>query len=185
MRAQPKASHFVNGAYIEDAAGAAIECVYAANGEVVARLHEATDAVVEAALAAAKAAQPIWAAMTGTERGRVLRRAADMMRDLNREFSEIETMDTGKPLQETLVADATSGADALEYFGGLAGSITGEQIPLHGGDWRIRPANLWAFVWTSGPGIIRRRSPAGRRYRNWPAATRWCSSHLRRHHYPR
>jgi len=44
-----------------------------------------------------------------------------------------ETLDTGKPLQETLVADATSGADALEYFGGLAGSITGEHIPL-GGD---------------------------------------------------
>ncbi|MEK6215871.1 MAG: aldehyde dehydrogenase family protein, partial [Boseongicola sp.] len=135
MRAQPKASHFVNGAYIEDTAGAEIECVYAANGEVVARLHEATDAVIEAALSAAKAAQPIWAAMTGTERGRVLRRAADMMRDMNRELSEIETMDTGKPLQETLVADATSGADALEYFGGLAGTLTGEHIPLPGGDW--------------------------------------------------
>ena len=135
MRAQPKASHFVNGAYIEDCEGAAIDCVYAANGEVVARLHEATDAIVESALAAAKAAQPVWAAMTGTERGRVLRRAADIMRERNRELSEIETMDTGKPLQETLVADATSGADALEYFGGLAGTVTGEHIPLSGGDW--------------------------------------------------
>ena len=33
----------------------------------------------------------------------------------------LETLDTGKPLQETLVADAASGADALEYFGGIAG----------------------------------------------------------------
>ena len=46
----------------------------------------------------------------------------------------LETHDTGKPLSETLVADATSGADALEYFGGLAGSLTGEHIPLAGGD---------------------------------------------------
>ncbi len=135
MRAQPKASHFVNGAYIENSDGPAIECVFAANGEVVASLHEATDDIVEAALAAAKAAQPAWAAMTGTERGRILRRAADMMRERNRELSEIETMDTGKPLQETLVADATSGADALEYFGGMAGTVTGEHIPLSGGDW--------------------------------------------------
>ena len=46
--------------------------------------------------------------MSGTERGRVLRRAADIMRDRNRELSILETHDTGKPLQETLVADATS-----------------------------------------------------------------------------
>ncbi|NNL17821.1 MAG: betaine-aldehyde dehydrogenase [Boseongicola sp.] len=135
MRAQPKASHFVNGSYVEDADGAAIDCVYAANGEVIARLHAATDAVVEQALAAAKAAQPAWAALSGTERGRILRRASDMIRAQNQSLSELETMDTGKPLQETLVADATSGADALEYFGGLAGSLTGEHIPLPGGDW--------------------------------------------------
>jgi betaine-aldehyde dehydrogenase len=135
MRAQPTASHFVNGSYLEDAQGAPIDCVYPATGEMVAHLHEATDSVVEAALAAAEAAQPAWAAMTGTERGRILRRAAEIMRDRNRALSEIETLDTGKPLQETLVADATSGADALEYFGGLAGSLTGEHIPLAGGNW--------------------------------------------------
>jgi len=135
MRAQPKASHFVNGHYIEDDSGALIECIYAASGEVIARLHEASDAIIEEALAAAKAAQPAWAAMSGTERGRVLRRASDMIRAENRSLSELETMDTGKPLQETLVADATSGADALEYFGGLAGALTGEHIPLPGGDW--------------------------------------------------
>ena len=72
--------------------------------------------------------------MTGTERGRVLRRAADIMRERNHELSVIETHDTGKPMQETLVADATSGADALEYFGGMAATLTGEHIPLGGGD---------------------------------------------------
>ncbi len=46
----------------------------------------------------------------------------------------LETHDTGKPLSETLYADATSGADALEYFGGLAGNVTGEHIQL-GEDW--------------------------------------------------
>ena len=68
--------------------------------------------------------------MTGTERGRVLRRAADIIRERNYDLSVLETNDTGKPLQETLVADATSAADALEYFGGLAGSLTGEHIQL-------------------------------------------------------
>ncbi|MEM8591526.1 MAG: betaine-aldehyde dehydrogenase [Pseudomonadota bacterium] len=133
VKPQPKASHFVNGAYVEDTSGDVIDVIYAASGEKIAQVHAATPAIVEQALAAAKAAQPAWAAFTGTERGRILRRAADIMRERNRELSELETYDTGKPLQETLVADATSAADALEYFGGLAGSLTGEHIPL-GGD---------------------------------------------------
>ncbi len=133
MNAQPTASHFVNGAYVEDDAGDVIECIYPATGEVIATLHEATPAIIEQAISSTKAAQVTWRAMTGTERGRILRRAADIMRERNHDLSVLETKDTGKPLQETLVADATSGADALEYFGGLAGAITGEHIPL-GGD---------------------------------------------------
>ena len=125
---KPTASHFINGAYVEDTAGSVINVVYPATGEVIARVHGATPAILEAALAAAKAAQPAWAALTGTKRGRILRRASDMMREQNRSLSELETYDTGKPLQETLVADATSAADALEYFGGLAGSLTGEHV---------------------------------------------------------
>jgi betaine-aldehyde dehydrogenase len=51
MRAQPKASHFVNGAYLDDAGGALIDVIYPATGEVIAVVHEATPAVIEAALA--------------------------------------------------------------------------------------------------------------------------------------
>lgn len=131
---QPTASHYINGAYVEDAAGETIPVVYPYTGEVIASVHAATDGVVERALEAAEAAQEAWAAMTGRERGRILTRAAQFIRERNRELSELETLDTGKPLSETLVADATSGADALEYFGGMAGTLTGQHIPVGGGD---------------------------------------------------
>ncbi len=132
--AQPVASHFINGQYVEDTAGEAIPVIYAATGQQIATVHAATPAIVEQAITAAKAAQVAWGKMTGTERGRILRRAADIIRDRNHDLSVLETYDTGKPLQETLVADATSGADALEYFGGLAATLTGEHIPM-GEDW--------------------------------------------------
>ena len=125
---KPTASHFINGEYVEDKLGKAIDVIYPATGHVIAQVHAATSQILEAALAASKKAQPAWAALTGTARGRILRRAADIMRERNRELSELETYDTGKPLQETLVADATSAADALEYFGGIAGSLTGEHV---------------------------------------------------------
>ncbi|KQI67843.1 betaine-aldehyde dehydrogenase [Loktanella sp. 3ANDIMAR09] len=134
MTTQPTASHYIAGEYVEDTAGEVIPVVYAYTGETIATVHAATPAIVDRALAAAADAQAAWAALTGTERGRILRRAADIMRARNHELSVLETYDTGKPLQETTVADATSGADALEYFGGLAGSLTGEHIQLAGGD---------------------------------------------------
>ncbi|MCC1494097.1 betaine-aldehyde dehydrogenase [Cognatishimia sp. F0-27] len=131
---QPEASHFVDGAYLEDTNGAAMDVIYPATGARIAVVHEATPAVIERALTSARRAQAEWAAMMGVERGRILRRAADIMRERNRDLSVLETHDTGKPLSETLYVDATSGADALEYFGGLAGSLTGEHVPL-GADW--------------------------------------------------
>jgi betaine-aldehyde dehydrogenase len=133
MIAQPKASHFVNGGWMEDSAGAVIEVINPADGAVIARVHEATAAVMEAALASAAAGQAAWAARKPIERGRILRRAADLIREQGDRLARLETLDTGKPLQETLVADWPSGADALEYFGGLAPTVTGESIPL-GGD---------------------------------------------------
>ncbi len=132
MRAQPAASHFINGKPTEDAAGALLESRYPATGEVIASLHAATPETVNAAVAAARTGFKVWAATPPVERGRVLRRAADILRARNRELSELETLDTGKPLQETLVADAASGADCLEYYGGLAATLTGEHIDLGG-----------------------------------------------------
>ncbi|WP_426037893.1 betaine-aldehyde dehydrogenase [Cypionkella sp. TWP1-2-1b2] len=130
MMAQPKASHFVDGSYMEDTAGAVIEVFYPANGAVIAVLHEATATVIEQALASAARAQTAWAATRPVERARILRKAADLIRERNPELARLETLDTGKPIQETLVADWPSGADALEYFAGLAPSVGGETIPL-------------------------------------------------------
>lgn len=133
MRAQPQASHFVGGAYVDDAAGDPFETIHSASGEVIGRLHAATPAVIDRAMASAAEAQAIWAKTSAAERGRVLRRAADIIRERNQALSELEALDTGKPIQETLVADAASGADALEWFGTLAAGLHGEAIPL-GGD---------------------------------------------------
>lgn len=133
LTAQPTASHFVDGRYHEDATGAAIAVTYPHTGAVIARLHAATPAVIELALASAARAQAEWAALRPVERGRILRRAADLIRDRGAELARLETLDTGKPIQETEVADWPSGADALEYFAGLAPTVTGETIPL-GGD---------------------------------------------------
>ena len=101
-----------------------------ATGEVLAHIEVAGPAVVDAAVAKARVAQKKWAALTGTERGRVLRRVADILRARNKELAELETRDTGKPIQETSVVDVISGADCFEYYAGVAPTLSGEHLDL-------------------------------------------------------
>ncbi|WP_018000247.1 betaine-aldehyde dehydrogenase [Paracoccus sp. N5] len=130
--AQPAASLYINGVPVEGE-GAALPVHYPYTGAVIADLREASVAQVAQATAAAAAAQPAWAALRPVERARVLMRAAQIIRERGEELARLETLDTGKPIQETRVADWPSGADALEYFAGLAPTVTGQSIPL-GGD---------------------------------------------------
>lgn len=166
LRAQPAASHFIHGAPHEDAAGQAIAVSYPATGEDIARIHAATPEVIECALDSATEGLAAWSATPPAERGRVLRRAADLIRARNAELSELETLDTGKPISETLVADWASGADALEWFGTLAAGLSGEAIDL-GGDFvltRHEPLGIclgigaWNYpsqiaCWKAGPAL--------------------------------
>jgi betaine-aldehyde dehydrogenase len=132
MKAQPKASHFIGGSFVEDKAGKPLPVIYPATGEEIAKLYSATPSVIEAAYAAAMKAQEAWAALKPVERGRILRRTAEILREKNKKLSKLETLDTGKALQETLVADAASAADALEFFGGIISGFNGEFVELGG-----------------------------------------------------
>ena len=101
-----------------------------ATGEVLGYVKVSDAADIDAAVRTARQAQVKWAAMTGAERARVLRRAAQLLRARNQELAELETRDTGKPIQETQVVDVISGADCFEYFASLAQSLSGEHIDL-------------------------------------------------------
>ena len=101
-----------------------------ATGEELARLLIAGAPEINAAVIKAAAAQKVWGRWTGTERGRVLRRAAELLRTRNVELAELESRDTGKPIQETTVCDIISGADCIEYFAGIAPTLSGEHIDL-------------------------------------------------------
>jgi len=101
-----------------------------ATGEVLATVKVAGAAEIDAAVEAARTAQRAWAARTGAERGRILRRAAEILRSRNAELAQLETRDTGKPIQETSVVDVASGAECFEYFAGVAATISGEHLDL-------------------------------------------------------
>jgi betaine-aldehyde dehydrogenase len=111
-------------------AGGTFRVLNPANGAVLAELSADGPAQIDAAVLRAQAAQKKWAALSGAERGRVLHRAARMLRERNEELAVLETRNTGKPIQETRAVDVLSGAECLEYYAGLAAGIAGEHLDL-------------------------------------------------------
>jgi betaine-aldehyde dehydrogenase len=101
-----------------------------ATGEVLGYVIAAGAAQINAAVLAAQRGQRTWCAMSGAERARILRRAAELLRSRNQELAQLESRDTGKPIQETQVVDVVSGAECFEYFAALAQSLSGEHIDL-------------------------------------------------------
>src|SRR5699024_10203707 len=110
--------------------GEPVETVNHAAGESRQRVRIAGNSTVDAAVEAAQEGSAVGSAMTGGERGRILVRAAELLRARNGELARLESLDTGKPIQETEAVDIHSGADCLEYYGGLAASLSGEHIDL-------------------------------------------------------
>lgn len=88
----------------------------------------ATPETVDAAVSAARAAAPGWAATPPLERGRLLRLAAAIVRDHALELALLDAADCGNPVK-AMQMDAEIAATQLEYFAGLVLENKGETIP--------------------------------------------------------
>lgn len=120
----------IGGSFVETAGRQTFETINPATGAILAEIEIAGETEIDAAVAKARKGQAVWGAMTGAQRGQVLRRVASILRERNDELARLETLDTGKPIQETSVVDVISGADCLDYYAGLAATITGEHVDL-------------------------------------------------------
>ncbi|MDM7484944.1 MAG: betaine-aldehyde dehydrogenase [Vibrio metschnikovii] len=124
------ASLYIDGALCYASSGETFTSYNPATGEPLAILGQASTSDVQAAIDSAQRGFAIWSAMTATERSRILLKAVAILRERNDELAKLEVQDTGKPIQEALTVDITTGADVIEYFAGLAPTLQGEQQPL-------------------------------------------------------
>lgn len=124
------ASLYIDGVLCYASSGETFTSYNPATGEPLAILGQASTSDVQAAIDSAQRGFAIWSAMTATERSRILLKAVAILRERNDELAKLEVQDTGKPIQEALTVDITTGADVIEYFAGLAPTLQGEQQPL-------------------------------------------------------
>ncbi len=139
QKAKPKPGKlFIGGEFVDAISGKTFDTINPATGEVLCTIAEGDAADVDrAAKAAHKAFEEgsPWRKMNSQDRTRCLLRLADLIRANSEELSELETLDTGKPIFESSKFDIPQAAECFEYYAGWVTKITGETIPVsHGGD---------------------------------------------------
>ncbi|OED37978.1 aldehyde dehydrogenase [Chromatiales bacterium (ex Bugula neritina AB1)] len=98
---------------------------------IVATVPRAQSADVNIAVAAAQKAFAEWRKVPPRQRGKLLLQIADKLDEQIEQMAHTIAMETGNAIRTQARPEATAAADIFRYFGGLAGELKGEQIPIN------------------------------------------------------
>ncbi len=123
---------FVGGDWREPLSGEYYEIVDPANGEELARIAQAGDADVDAAVMAARTAFETgpWPRMRPNQREEILQRLAQLLLDNSDPLSQMETLNSGKLIQNTRLFDVEFSAHFLRYMSGWPSKTYGKTQDL-------------------------------------------------------
>jgi phenylacetaldehyde dehydrogenase len=121
----------IDGKWSDAASGKTFDTYNPATGETLARVAEGDRTDIDRAVKAArKALDGPWGRMTASERGRLIWKLGDLLEQHLEEFATLETLDNGKPLTISRVADIPLAVDLFRYMAGWATKIEGSTIPI-------------------------------------------------------
>jgi aldehyde dehydrogenase (NAD+) len=149
--------HFIDGRFTPASEGAHFDTAEPATGQRLARIAQGSAKDVDAAVAAARAAQPGWHALGGHGRARHLYALARMVQRHARLLAVVEALDNGKPIRETRDLDVPLAARHFYHHAGWAQLQEREfadQVPL-GVVGQIIPWNfpLLMLAWKIAPAL--------------------------------
>jgi aldehyde dehydrogenase (NAD+) len=120
----------IDGQHVESVSGRSFKTLDPATEEVIATIAEGNAADVDRAVAAARRAfEGPWSTMRPAERGQILFRLVELMKQHADELAELESRDAGKPIAAVLRQDLPAAIDTLTYYAGWADKIHGEVVP--------------------------------------------------------
>lgn len=120
----------IDGRHVESVSGRSFRTLDPATEEVIATIAEGNAADVDRAVAAARRAfEGPWSTMRPAERGQILFRLVELMKQHADELAELESRDAGKPIAAVLRQDLPAAIDTLTYYAGWADKIHGEVVP--------------------------------------------------------
>jgi aldehyde dehydrogenase (NAD+) len=124
----------IDGKWVNAASGKTFETVNPSTGEVLAKVAEADKADVDKAVEAARKAfdEGPWSKMSATQRGMLMNKLADLIEENKEELAALETLDNGKPINDSRNGDLPLTIACYRYYAGWADKIHGKTIPVNG-----------------------------------------------------
>jgi aldehyde dehydrogenase len=115
---RPQYDNYIGGKWVAPVKGRYFDNISPINGQVICTIARSSAEDIELALDAAHAAKQAWGNASSAERSRVLLRIADRIEEKLDLLALIETIDNGKPIRETTLADLPLAVDHFRYFAG-------------------------------------------------------------------
>ncbi len=129
-RSLPHVQMLIDGARVDSASGAVLAVENPGRRTPIASIPRGTKEDVDRAVNAAHKAFPAWSKIPPRQRGRLLLHIAEAVEARIEELARIIAEETGNALRTQARPEATLTADVFRYFGGLAGELKGETVPL-------------------------------------------------------
>src|SRR5271155_4643592 len=125
---------FINNEWVRSSHGATVAVEDPSVGREIARIADASDADVDRAVGAARAAfdDGRWSNLPPNRRERIINKLAELIEAHAAEFAELEAIDNGKPVGMASVIDVPGAVDMLRYMAGWASKVGGELIEPQG-----------------------------------------------------
>ncbi|MBH0169736.1 MAG: aldehyde dehydrogenase family protein [Bacillota bacterium] len=126
--------HFINGEWVSSASGKTFETLNPSTGEVLAVVSEGGTEDIDKAVKAARAAfeTGYWSKMPASKRSYLIYKLAELMEENKEELAQLDTLDNGKPIRETMNADVPLAIEHFRYYAGWSTKIVGQTIPVAG-----------------------------------------------------
>ncbi|CAF1080073.1 unnamed protein product [Adineta steineri] len=126
---------FINNEWHKADKGKTFPVINPSTGEVIANVEEATRTDVDKAVEAARKAFHVdspWRTMQPADRGALMRKFAELLRRDIKYLAQLETLNNGKPVHDSM-GDIGLSANCIDYYAGWVDKITGETIPAGNG----------------------------------------------------
>jgi len=118
----------IDGQWLQGEGRHTLPVINPATEEVLGQLPLATSADLDRALAAAERSYPVWRAMPPQQRGKIMHRAADLLRERGESIARIATMEEGKTLAETRI-EVNIAAEIFDWYAEEGRRAYGRVLP--------------------------------------------------------
>lgn len=122
---------FINNEFVQGHSDELISTINPTNGELITKVHAANEQDIDIAVKSARETyENVWSKTSGSAKGELLYKLAQLIEEEKEILAKIDTLDAGKPYHSNSLGDLEQIIELTKFFAGYADKINGKYIPI-------------------------------------------------------